>query len=205
MKTYKKIIESPRLIIGYDINTDSPRTYYDCLGYFLTNEINHISPDGNRLRNANDYQPTFHLQEIMERTAGDATNTENHIKLITEAFNAESDEKILVVYPVYKYEHSNISYKLGAKDGFDYSNCGFYIVTDKTAEKVGIKAKDYKKIIAQELSDYSAWANGEVYQYKLFDAQGQFIDIGLDCYSLDEIKENLGEEWANENMEDYME
>ena len=47
MKTYKKVIESPRLVIEYDNDAESPRKNQDNLGYFYTKDSNYHSPDGN--------------------------------------------------------------------------------------------------------------------------------------------------------------
>ena len=194
IKTYKKTTttDEPILRIGYDRDAQSPREW-DNLGYFITVDSRYHSPDHNS-----------ELESIVKVTGYEAGNQEEHIKLITEKIETEMNEKVLAIYPVVKYEHSGVVYKLGTCHGFDYSNNGFYIVTDKSLEATEADKKDFEKIIKAELEDYNSYANGEVYEYTLYNELGEIIDSGADYYDLEDIRNNLPEEWAKVDLYKYL-
>lgn len=195
MKTYTKKIEviKPRLVITYDGDTESPRKW-DNLGYFITKQGKYRSPDGN----------DNHIYEAVIGTGEIAESQEDHIKLIKKTINAYGDEKVIAIYPVYRYEHGNVIYKLGTAQGFDISNCGFYIVTDKTQKLLGTPKKSFEKVIKQELEEYTQWANGEVFSFTLYDDNGDLIDAVGGFYNIDHIKEYLPDEFKNEDLSRYI-
>ena len=164
MKTYKQTIESNRLVIEYDDNAESPREWSN-LGYFITVDSNYISPDNIQW-----------LYDIVKETGEEAGSQEEHIEFIKKRINEISDEKVVAIYPITKYEHSGISYSLGNRFGFDYSNNGFYIITDKTAKEIGVKKKNFEKITSQEIEAYTQWLNGEIYRFTLYDDNGEVED-----------------------------
>lgn len=129
------------------------------LGYFITVDRNYHSPDENE-----------QLEAIIKETGDIATSQENHINLIKEQYDC------IAIYPIVKYEHGSVSYSLGQQHGFDYSNNGFYIITDKSQKDIGTKPKDFKKVIMQELKEYNQYISGEVYRFNSFDEYGN--DIG---------------------------
>jgi hypothetical protein len=205
MKTYKKTIEAPRLIIRYD-ETESPREWSN-IGLFFTKESRSKSPDGTSNR----------LYEIMSETAEDAENTADHIKRIKEQAGAEfkasgpkdgnsHDENLHVIdiYPVYKYDHSAVSYHRGTAAGFDYSNSGFYIVTAESIAGETHTKESIEKCIDAELETYTAWCNGEVYSFILYGDDGEMIENCGGFYDIEDIREYLPEEWKNENLSDYL-
>jgi hypothetical protein len=190
MKTYtKQITETkPRLLIEPDLYPQSPR-YWSNLGYFITIDRNYSSPDNNP-----------ELTDIIETTGQQAISQAEHIELIKKS---DYTEKIIAVYPIVKHEHSAVSYSLGSANGFDYSNNGFYIITDKTQKEIGTPKSRFEKVIKQELQEYSQYANGKVYSFILYDKNGEQIDSCTGFYNIDEIKSNLPKEWEKENMQDY--
>lgn len=196
MKTYEETIEKPRLQIKYCDLHDSPREY-DTLGLFLTKEGRHSSPDGT------DHE----LYSIMLETEHEASNAEEHIELMKKEAK-KAGIKLHAIYPVHRYEHSDISYKLGVTHGFDYSNCGFYFVlndefTNRRLKELGIKAKDAEKEIANELDRYSQYVNGEVYSFVLYDEDGEIEDSCGGFYDIEEIRKYLPGEWKYEDLEEY--
>ena len=191
MKTFNKTVQTPQLIISHDKFADSPRRDTN-LGYFITVDRNYNSPDADET-----------LQNIVKNTGDHATSVEDHMKLIKRDYKEVSNDKIIAIYPVVKYEHSGISYSLGTKHGFDCSNNGFYIVTEDTQKEVGVLKKDFEKSIIQELNDYNKWVNGETYRYVLFDQNGEETDSCGGFYDIEDIKEHLPEEWRNEDLSDY--
>lgn len=195
MKTYKKTIiqELPQLQIYYVEDAESPRTFQDNLGYFITCERDRHSPDKNLI-----------LKNIIEESSEESQNVTEHMALITRRIKNDLKEKVLAIYPVVKYEHSGIVYKIGTKHGFDYSNNGFYIITDKTAKVYGKHAKPIEALIDGELEEYNAWVNGEVYCYKLYDKDGKELDNQGSFYNLEDIKDNLPKTWSDEDLTEYL-
>jgi len=196
MKTYQQTTRTtePRLVIEYDENTESPREWSN-LGYFITVDRNYNSPDQNKT-----------LENIVAETGEEATSREEHMTMIKKRIKDETGETVEAIYPVCKYEHSGVVYRLGVASGFDYSNNGFYIVTDKTRNEIGVKKdkKAIEKFIEAELKTYTQWANGEVYQFALYNEAGEMEDSCGGFYDLESIKEALPEEWQAEDMDEYV-
>jgi hypothetical protein len=192
MKTYTKTTtkEEPRLVIEHDENAESPREWTN-LGYFITQDRNYHSPDKNEA-----------LQAIIKIAGDNATSQAEHMAMIKKAY--QTGDKILAIYPIVKYEHSGVSYSLGTTHGFDYSNNGFYIITEKTQKEVGTKKKDWEKVIRQELEVYNQWCSGEVYRFTLFDKDGEVEDSCGGFYDIEDIRGHLPAEWKNEDLTAYM-
>lgn len=194
IKTYKAVVEKPRLVIEYDTDAESPRSW-DNLGYFITVDSRYNSPDDGNGK----------IYYAVKYKADEAQNQADHIKRIKQRILEDTGEKVLAIYPVVKYEHGGVSFSLGEKHGFDNSNNGFYIVTDRKVKNfLDIKKKDFVKVIKQELKEYTQWANGEVYGFTLYGKDGEVEDSCWGFYSLDDIKENLPKEWQNEDLSEYV-
>lgn len=193
MKTYQAVIEKPILQISYDGDTESPR-HDSNLGYFITIDKRYNSPD--------DQDGT--MFNIVKSTSEEANNQAHHMELIKEQVKAQTGEKVLAIYPVVKYEHSSVSYSLGTIHGFDHSNNGFYIVTDKTQKELGVKKADFEKIIKSELKIYTSWANGEIYCFTLYGHDGEWQDSCSGFYDIEDIREVLPSEWKNEYLTKYL-
>lgn len=198
MKTYTKTVtlRQPRLVIMHEDSPESPREW-STLGAFLTKDRNYYSPDGRKYPE---------LQEIMERTGEEATSQDDHITRMKTAIAEETSHEVLAIYPVVKYEHGALVYRLGTEKGFDYSNNGFYIVLKKNSDELGTPDGEeaQKHLIADELKTYTQYANGEVFCYKLYDENGELEDSCGGFYSLEEIQDALGEEWKDEKIAEYV-
>lgn len=192
MKTYKQTIEKPCLEIYYDQFADNPRKDDYNLGYFITVDEKHSSPDD---------RPD--IENIIKTTADGADNTEAHMNLIKQSMPVIG-EKVIAIYPVVKYEHGGVAYSLGTKKGFDYSNNGFYIVTKQSAERIDASPKDFERIIEGELEIYNQYANGEVYCVTLRDEDGEIIEDVGNLYGLDSVRDGLPAEYANEDLSKYI-
>jgi hypothetical protein len=191
-KTYTKEVEAPLLEIRYDCDPTSPREWSN-LGYFITVDRDYHSPDMNET-----------LERIVKDTGEEATSQAEHIKMIKKEVENELDEKVLKIYPIVKYEHGAVVYSLGEMHGFDYSNNGFYIVTDKTQKELGTPESSFEKVIREELNIYNKYANGEVYCFTLYDDKGEVEDSCCGFYSLDDIKEQLPSEWEDVDLTEYI-
>lgn len=189
MKYQNKKDNSLFLEIDHCDFTDSPREWTN-LGYFITIERDDNIPDDNKI-----------LRNIIDNTQDEVNNSGEHMESIKREYEETTDEKVIAIYPIVKYEHGGVVYSLGEKHGFDYSNCGFYVITDKTQEEVGTSKKDFEKVIEDELNIYNKWVNGEVYQglhYKEIICKecgyshNETIDSIGGCYSEEEIFDNIG-------------
>jgi len=193
VKTYKVSIEKPMLEIRYDEDATNPREDTDMnIGYFVTIEKRHISPDDNEV-----------LINIVKETSEESSNSKEHMEKICFLIEERLKEKVVYIKPVTRYEHSGIDYMLGEYHGFDYSVCGFYIVTDKTLENCGAKIDEVERIIKGELDTYNMWANGYVYYFTLYDKDGNIEDNMGGFYNINEIRGHLPDDWKEENLQDY--
>lgn len=192
MLTYKKTTVEQRLSIEFDSYSDSPRTW-DNIGYFVTVEQRNISPDGN---------PENLRRTIESAYYDDTENTvESHIKLIQEHWG--EDFKFIV--PITRYEHSGVKYSLGARQGWDYSTCGFYIITQKQWEEAGQPDTDTMvEVVKTEIDLYNRWANGEVYRFTLQDENGDFQDSCGGFYDIEDIRDELPDEFKDVDLHDYL-
>jgi hypothetical protein len=191
MLTYKETINKPRLEISCENNPMSPREW-SCLGYFFTKDNRYRSPDGSD--NA--------LYKIMLEAEYLVDNADEHMDAIKKLAKEQGID-IIAIYPVVKYEHSAVVYKLGQIHGFDYSNNGFYIITKDSQKELGTKRKDFEKVIKQELADYNQYINGEIYRFILYNEKGEQIDSCGGFYDIDDIKEYLPDEWQDEVLSNY--
>jgi len=194
MKTYTKTVQEtkPRLTIWNDSDMESPREW-DNLGYFITCDSKHNSPDINQ-----------DIKRIIQSTCDEALSQEMHIKMIKAGMKAENLGKVLAIYPVTKYEHGNVSYRLGTVHGFDSSNNSFYIVTKESADLIGAEAKDFEKIIKAEIETYNKWVNGEIYGFTLYDDKGEVEESCGGFYAIEDIREYLPKEWVDEDLSGYI-
>jgi len=193
MRTYLAKIEKPMLKISFDEMAENPRKYSDNIGYFITSESRCSSPDNNKT-----------LINIVKETSKIVSNLEEHIKEICSLVKENLNEDVLYIQPITRYEHSGIEYILGKCSGWDYSLCGFYIVTNKTLGYSVVKLADIEKTIKAELKDYNQWANGEIYSFTLYDEDGEVVDSVCGFYDINDIHEHLPAEWQNENLQDYL-
>lgn len=92
----------------------------------------------------------------------------------------------MLIYPISKYEHSQVAYYLGTDEGWDCGTNGFVLVDVKQAKKYyGFTNKtNIENYLDDVLKDYTAYANGDVYcatTYKL-NSKGE-KEEELDCIS----------------------
>lgn len=194
MITYKETVEKPRLEITYNSDSNSPREWSN-LGKFIVISGRYNSPDNDE---------TF--ISIVKETSQNATSQENHIDLIKKEIEDLGD-KVLYITPICRYEHGGVAYSIGTRHGFDYSNNGFYIVTEETLKGICeplSSDEEYEKQISNEIETYNQWVNGEVYAFILYDENGEQEDSCCGFYAIEDIKEYLPEEFKDEDLEQYL-
>jgi len=106
-----------------------------------------------------------------------------------------------IVYPLYAYEHGNISLSLGNShypfnDRWDAGQVGFIIVKrDKILEEFGKKRlskklkQKVKTIIELEIETYNQYINGDIYGYEIKDNQDNLIDSLWGIYGIEDTEE----------------
>lgn len=186
--TYKKTIEieKPILRISYDLDPESPREWGN-LGVFVTNENGYLSPDG---------KDNIYYRAMVE-TENDVSSCDEHIEAMTK-FLSDGGIKIKSILPITRHEHGNVIYRLGRFGGFDNSHCGFYFVP-----KTELTDEEIEKKIGHELQLYSSYANGDVYEFRLYDKEGELVDSCCGFYDIEDIREHLPAELKDADLFDY--
>ena len=94
-----------------------------------------------------------------------------------------------ICYPVFKYEHGNVAYSLGAFScPWDSGQCGYLLLSRKEWKRRGKRSDSYAK---GALESYTSWCNGEVFGYIIEDSDGNELDscwgfIGDSKYCLED-------------------
>lgn len=195
MKTYKKIVDTPRLVISYDAFSNSPDQEYDTLGIILDMSMAH--------RNER-------VRLLFERLREQGRDYKNSISFVREEIEYYEDSPVVRMFNLYKHEHSGVTYYIGAPNTcmWDTSFAGFIVVTQANLDNLGVEFGGIEDVIREELADYNCWVNGDVLEYVLYDETGEEIDRNCGIYAtegFDTIKQFLSSEWKDENMEDYVE
>lgn len=194
MKSYEITVKKPMLEIRHDECPTSPREWSN-LGMFIISSRKYISPDN---------EPT--IKSVVEETANMVENADEHMDKIKSELTKIGIEAVYVT-PIATYEHGARHYMRGVRTGWDYSNNGMYIVTRKSCEELGVDPDDtdaIERIIDNELSHYTMYANGEVYHYTLYNEYGDIEDSCGGFYEIEAMKEYLPESWADEDLTEYI-
>lgn len=192
MKKYTKETTHNKLEITYDMFPDNPREW-DNLGYFVTNSKKYASPDG---------EDNDAYDAMMEACENGAHDAKEHAKKIASIMEAKGHD-VIDVYQVSKYEHGLVSYSLGVRHGWDSGVTGFYVVTEETRNVLGTPDDLIEEVIKQELETYTKYANGQVYSFILYSDDGEVGDSCGGFYSLEDIRDHLPEDWADEDLSEY--
>ena len=189
MKTYKKMIEKPKLVIGYDDSAENPRNWDNLSILIIRNGLGDTD---------------IHLNKELERTQYESNNAEEHKELMTKVIEEHYGSKVLYSDFVSKYEHSGVRYFLGKSSGWDYSNVGFVFVIQDFLEMHNDSEEKIEDIVKAEIELFSKWANGNVYQFILYNNEGGVQDSLGGLYDLEEIREHLPDEWQEEDLQQYI-
>lgn len=166
--------------VELDSYPENPRDFYDGLGTFLTWQRRYRSPDANHYASPEDFVAELLGEEVESRcrTMGDVLN----------AF----DEAGYAICGIYRFEHGQVKYELGEMNPFgdpwDSGPVGFaYVSPDKLREE-GMSKENAIAYMKNEMAEYSAFANGDVYLVTEYDEHGEAVDWHT-CYGLEGMQD----------------
>lgn len=89
----------------------------------------------------------------------------NNASDLFAGLNKIAKKQGMLIYPISKYEHSQVAYYLGTDEGWDRGTVGFVLVDVKQAkESYGFTNKtNIENYLDNVLKDYTDYANGYVY------------------------------------------
>lgn len=114
-------------------------------------------------------------------------------------------ENPVVILPVFMYDHSGLSFKIGSFQGllpqghaeFDSGQVGYIFVSrEKAVGEYGCKRFSKKQVeiitnvLKGEIKEYTAWVNGWIYCYRIEDDAGKYIDSGRGYTDMDTLRED---------------
>ena len=108
----------------------------------------------------------------------------NNASDLFEGLSKIAEKQGQLIYPINKYEHSQVKYYLGTDQGWEYGIIGFVLVDVKQFEQgCGLNSEtEIENNLNDMLNDFTDYANGDVYcanTYQL-NSKGE-IDGEMDC------------------------
>lgn len=211
VKKYMNLKEQLIVRIEYDECMDSPREW-DNLGTFYTWCDGYYSPDKNNFSDAIEFLASILGEGVVERVHDKYTNTSDFM----EDIQKRMDRAGYVLFPVSKYEHSNVRYFLGCSSGWDSGTVGVIFASkEKIYEEYGVQKLNKEvrekvtKVFEGELEEYTQWGNGWAYGYIVENLVGEELDscwgyLGYDVYDKKEVFEMVDYPLGNkEDFEEY--
>lgn len=169
----KQVVE-----VGFAEYTDSPREFLN-LGTFYTWIKEYMSPDKNEYATINAFISKILGHKNVEGAYSECKTLSEFISYISK----RAEVKGYILEPISLYEHTGLTYSLGVKYGWDSGVVGFIFVSkNKIREVYGCRkvTKSVRNRVVEDLKNevdsYNKWANGEVFEYKLSDFEGNQID-----------------------------
>ena len=109
--------------------------------------------------------------------------------------------KAVIILPLYLYDHSGISIKVGSYQGllpqghaeFDSGQVGFVYVTAEKLKAEGLTKKKGEEVIRAEVETYNNYLTGEVYGFSVV-KNGENFD---NCWGFYDIKDTIAEAKSN--------
>lgn len=194
-----KLNDKYLLDITQDFGADNP-VEWENLGTFLTWENQYSSPNQNDYSSPEEFVNEFLGEDKWEEIHDKHDNTIDFVNDIQKHF----DRKGYIVYPISKFEHTEVKYFIGVGSGFDSGVVGFAIVSKDEVRKIyntkQVSKDKVKKDFEQSLELYTDYANGYVFGFTLMDMNQNEIDSCLGFYGFDHNTNGLMET-VNESLE----
>jgi len=162
--------------IRQDEDATDPRKDFDNLSKMYISHRRYLmgDEDVNRLVDARDYGSWGEVEQALREIY-------------------EDEGGIVVLKPVYMYDHGGVALKLGPfHDPWDSGQVGFIFVTGDDARKEfdgrpldAARLEQVERILEGEFETYDQWQRGEVYEYTIENADGDIEDSCCGFYGLD--------------------
>lgn len=108
----------------------------------------------------------------------------------------ERHPHLLVIVPLYAYEHGGITISTGSfADPWDSGQVGWAVVTSERCDMLGIidrSPEALRKQVDAEVEEYARCLEGDVWGYVEVDAEGYALTNGEECWNL------IGLDWARQ-------
>ena len=171
-----------------DNYAENPRECFDHSSTFITFEKTCSSPDKNPFESFEDMARHFGLKEIGHNYE------EAYHDMATIEENALN--KGIVLMPVWKYDHSGVSYAAAERCpfpdlGWDAGLVG--VIYEKRNRR---NIEQVKSQLSSEVKEYSQYANGDIYEITTYDKNGEILDSCGGIYNDYEDK-SLAVDFAN--------
>jgi hypothetical protein len=182
----EEIYKGYSIEIYYDEYPESPREWSN-LGVILTKYINESSVKVDDILDYNRH-PRFILGEEVD---GEPLT-------VGEIIEEYTGEKVPLVLPVYKYDHSGVIYRTTPFScPWDSGQVGWiYATEEEILGSFGKVDEDTieraRQCLISEVQTFSAWANGEVYGF-VTEKDGEHIDSCWGFYSTEDCLETAKE------------
>lgn len=158
---------------------ESPRetTSYDST--MITFERNYQSPDRNPFNEWDDMLKHFGVKRN--------EHEDRSIYSDLEQLSEKALKKGYVIMPIWKYDHTGIEYRAAERypfhdsrgNGFGWDGGIVGVIYEKRNRR---NVDVVKEQLKAEVSEYSQYANGEVYEVTAYDKNGEIIDSVGDMY-----------------------
>lgn len=170
------------------------------LGTFLTWEDSYESPCRNDYSSPEEFFNEFLGEDKWEEIYDKHDSAIDFVNDIQKHF----DRKGYIVYPISKFEHTEVKYFIDVDSGFDSGVVGFAIVSKDEVRKIyntkQVSKDKVKKDFEQSLELYTDYANGYVFGFTLMDMEQEEIDSCFGFYGFDQDTNGLMET-VNESLE----
>lgn len=170
--------------IEYDLDGSysNPRDW-DHNSKFITFEKSHDSPDENPFNTWDDMLKSFGVKwdEDKKRDMyGDLAQLE-----------AKALAKGTVILPVWKYDHSGVSYAAAERNPFPDKRWDSSLVGVVYEKRDRRNIDQVKDMLKAEVKEYDQWQRGDIYRYTEYDKHGDYVDDLGGFYNIEDIKDNL--------------
>ncbi|QYH51004.1 hypothetical protein [Liquorilactobacillus hordei] len=175
------------LSIEADECAENPMREWGMFGTYYTFESRSFSPQEHKYSDSMEFLGSIIGDELVEKIHDKYSNTSDFLSDVLKRINKLG----YIMFPISKFEHSNVVYSIGVSNGWDCGTVGLAFVTkEKLYKEFGKKRissqviERVKNIFESELNTYTQWCNGEVYGFTVSDSKGEVVDSCWGFYGL---------------------